>query len=463
MNQWNEVYLIRHAEVETTNNKNNDDPGLSNNGKMQIEFISRQLIGIQFGNIWHSSLKRSRETAALIVGCLKNTDLNQLNLIETELLNEEPNLSDYKNAQVQVNVDKQLEWRGIRKTIHFDETPQGKVARSVLSRGKLLWNRIFAEFEKDSKPDIIVGHGGIFNALICAALKKNVLDFLYDFDNASVLTMHWKKRDSVTIRIPGGISISSKRKTSPSWVKLEGDEAIIFDGKIIKVREFESARNHQENMYSRPIHARRLEYIEDRLRRIVAGKKVLDIGCAEGRVCNIASGHGAKEVHGIDSSKSKIHIAQAMNPNCFFDVADIFGYEKEDKFDVVLCLEFLQHVRDYRRCINIICNLVKEGGHLIISVPNRSLGYQHRPAVISAKLSETEMLKEIGGAGFGVQNALWSFSAEKLLSEILSTNKLVQLNEIYFGDEPWQNQPLDLARRVFLVAEYKKKEIQYNA
>ena len=74
----------------------------------------------------------------------------------------------------------------------------------------------------------------------------------------------------------------------------------------------------------------------------VVGKRVLDVGCCDGRWSSWMLDHGASSVHGIDRNSDYINLgALTIMPNYFssekysFEVVDAFDYQPLEKFDVV--------------------------------------------------------------------------------------------------------------------------------
>ncbi|MCG2690382.1 class I SAM-dependent methyltransferase [Candidatus Parcubacteria bacterium] len=83
------------------------------------------------------------------------------------------------------------------------------------------------------------------------------------------------------------------------------------------------------------------------LNNIKAGERVLDIGCGQGFL-SFSIAQKAKEVIGIDINKK--NIAQASKkfalPNLKFVLGDILKYNFEDKFDVLVLSNVLEHIKE---------------------------------------------------------------------------------------------------------------------
>ncbi len=105
---------------------------------------------------------------------------------------------------------------------------------------------------------------------------------------------------------------------------------------------------------------------------------VLDVGCGGGILTEVMA-QQAKNVTGIDASKENINIASLhateskLNVNYIVTTAEDFSKNNNDNFDVVTCMELLEHVPDPVSIIQACSNMVKPGGHVIFSTINRNI------------------------------------------------------------------------------------------
>jgi 2-polyprenyl-6-hydroxyphenyl methylase/3-demethylubiquinone-9 3-methyltransferase len=123
----------------------------------------------------------------------------------------------------------------------------------------------------------------------------------------------------------------------------------------------------------------RLNYIDER--SDLAGKKVLDVGCGGGILSESMALRGA-QVTGIDMGGKPIKIAQlhALETGIEIDyrkvsaeaLADEIGINNDQQFDVITCLEMLEHVPDPASIINACQRMLKPGGQLFLSTINRN-------------------------------------------------------------------------------------------
>jgi 2-polyprenyl-6-hydroxyphenyl methylase/3-demethylubiquinone-9 3-methyltransferase len=129
----------------------------------------------------------------------------------------------------------------------------------------------------------------------------------------------------------------------------------------------------------RPLHQinpLRLGWIEGLVS--MAGRRVLDIGCGGGILSDAMARRGA-EVTGIDLSAKALKVAQlhaleAQTRNVSYREisAEALALEQPASFDVVTCMEMLEHVPDAASVVKACASLVKPGGWVFFSTINRN-------------------------------------------------------------------------------------------
>jgi 2-polyprenyl-6-hydroxyphenyl methylase/3-demethylubiquinone-9 3-methyltransferase len=128
----------------------------------------------------------------------------------------------------------------------------------------------------------------------------------------------------------------------------------------------------------RPLHEinpLRLEWINGRAP--LAGKNVLDIGCGGGILAESMARKGAN-VTGIDLSEKALKVADLHSLESGVQVkyelisAEGMAAREPGKFDVVTCMEMLEHVPDPSAVVSACAALVKPGGHVFFSTINRN-------------------------------------------------------------------------------------------
>ena len=119
----------------------------------------------------------------------------------------------------------------------------------------------------------------------------------------------------------------------------------------------------------------RLNYINERTP--LAGKKILDVGCGGGILSEGLAFRGA-DVTGIDMGKAPLDVARAhaQTQNLSIDYRQIpveqLAAEMPAAFDIITCMEMLEHVPDPASVVKACAALVKPGGHVFFSTLNRN-------------------------------------------------------------------------------------------
>lgn len=119
----------------------------------------------------------------------------------------------------------------------------------------------------------------------------------------------------------------------------------------------------------------RLNYINDVIG--LKGKRVLDVGCGGGILSESMAEKGAT-VTGIDLGEKALKVAQLHSLESAIEVdyrlvsAEELAVQEAGTYDVVSCLEMLEHVPDPASIVKACAQLVKPGGHVFFSTINRN-------------------------------------------------------------------------------------------
>ena len=119
----------------------------------------------------------------------------------------------------------------------------------------------------------------------------------------------------------------------------------------------------------------RLDWIRQQVK--LAGRKVVDIGCGGGILTESMSAANAT-VTGIDMAEGPLAVAKLHQHESGAEVdyrqctAEELSEAEPGQYDVVTCLEMLEHVPDPSQVIRSCAELVKPGGHVFFSTINRN-------------------------------------------------------------------------------------------
>ena len=148
--------------------------------------------------------------------------------------------------------------------------------------------------------------------------------------------------------------IAKFEKVASQWWELEGDFKPLHQINPIR-RQF--IIQHAQNIF---------------------GKKIIDVGCGGGILAESLAKLGA-EVTGIDMGEEPLNVAKlhALEANVNVTYEKITAEEKatqfSEHFDVVTCMEMLEHVPDPASIIKACSNMVKPGGYVFFSTLNKTI------------------------------------------------------------------------------------------
>ncbi|MEI7341134.1 bifunctional 2-polyprenyl-6-hydroxyphenol methylase/3-demethylubiquinol 3-O-methyltransferase UbiG [Pectobacterium brasiliense] len=120
----------------------------------------------------------------------------------------------------------------------------------------------------------------------------------------------------------------------------------------------------------------RLGYISQHAEGLF-GKKVLDVGCGGGILAESMAREGA-DVTGLDMGAEPLQVARlhALESGVAVDyvqeTVEVHAHAHPGLYDVVTCMEMLEHVPDPQSVVQACARLVKPGGHVFFSTINRN-------------------------------------------------------------------------------------------
>lgn len=152
-----------------------------------------------------------------------------------------------------------------------------------------------------------------------------------------------------------------------------------FDQSEVAKFEQSASRWWDPDSEYKPLHdinPLRLDYIDERA--ALAGKRVADVGCGGGILAESMAARGAQVV-GVDMAGAALSVAKlhTVESGVVLDyrqmTAEQLAAAEPDTFDVVTCMELLEHVPDPASLVAACATLVKPGGHVFFSTLNRNL------------------------------------------------------------------------------------------
>ncbi|MBR9827591.1 MAG: bifunctional 2-polyprenyl-6-hydroxyphenol methylase/3-demethylubiquinol 3-O-methyltransferase UbiG [Oceanospirillales bacterium] len=159
---------------------------------------------------------------------------------------------------------------------------------------------------------------------------------------------------------------------------MKEDRALNLDpAEIAKFEELASRWWDRDSEF-KPLHdinPLRVDFI-DRISQL-AGKKVLDVGCGGG-ILSEAMAHRGATVSGIDMGEAPLKVAKlhglesGVSVNYRRITVEDLADEQPEQFDIVTCMEMLEHVPDPASVVRACARLTKPGGKVFLSTLNRN-------------------------------------------------------------------------------------------
>ncbi|WP_332302999.1 rhamnosyltransferase WsaF family glycosyltransferase [Rhizobium sp. GR12] len=105
--------------------------------------------------------------------------------------------------------------------------------------------------------------------------------------------------------------------------------------------------------------------------KFAKGAKILDIGCGVGYGSAILADAGAESVTAFDLSAEAIEHARTFyaRPSISFETGDATAFSYEEKFDLIVCFELIEHVPNPDKTFECIMSCLAEDGILVMSTP----------------------------------------------------------------------------------------------
>jgi len=102
-----------------------------------------------------------------------------------------------------------------------------------------------------------------------------------------------------------------------------------------------------------------------------APRAVIDVGCGAGNLLrSVVEKTTPDRVVGIDYATAGIRRAKQLVPSGDFRAESLYDVDLDEKFDLVLCTEVLEHVRDPEGAVEVLVRLCARPGAIVITVPD---------------------------------------------------------------------------------------------
>jgi 2-polyprenyl-3-methyl-5-hydroxy-6-metoxy-1,4-benzoquinol methylase len=132
----------------------------------------------------------------------------------------------------------------------------------------------------------------------------------------------------------------------------------------------------QYTKYNRYSELKKLDWIVETVEHHKADRpansvNILDIGCGKGNI-SLALASLGYTIHGIDLDSNEISYASYGNtfPNASFEVGDAENINVQNRWDIIICSEILEHLSFPESLTRKLPEVVKRGGIIIVTIPN---------------------------------------------------------------------------------------------
>jgi SAM-dependent methyltransferase len=149
----------------------------------------------------------------------------------------------------------------------------------------------------------------------------------------------------------------------PKSIMPDAEQTITFSGEFFVPGQ--SGNRIEED------HFHRYEFA----RSFAKGKSILDIACGFGYGGPILMAAGATSYDGVDINEELVSNAKSTygHTGARYHHGDIRHFSADRPFDLIVCFETIEHLRDYRAALRNLATLLDRNGLLLISSPNRPI------------------------------------------------------------------------------------------
>ena len=159
---------------------------------------------------------------------------------------------------------------------------------------------------------------------------------------------------------------------------------------------------------------------------------LLDAGSGEGAPLTIVQARRFRKCSFVALDLYQKHPAggnAAIPANIVFVEDDLFRYEAREQFDIIFCLDVLEHIENYRRVLELFNKWTKSGGKLILHVPS---DHQFRYFIQNNILSHSNERQRIGD--YHVREG---FNLKEIISDIINARFEIINTRYTFSPFTW--------------------------
>ena len=138
-------------------------------------------------------------------------------------------------------------------------------------------------------------------------------------------------------------------------------------------------------------------------------RSILDVGCGQGSLLTeLKMEFPYIEPNGVDISKSAIELAQQRLPNGRFAVLDVARESLDEKYDLVICSEVLEHIPDDDTALRNLRSMTRQ--YLLISTPQGRMREFEKQVGHVRNYAHGELVRKLESEGFMILSVLeWGF------------------------------------------------------
>ena len=183
-----------------------------------------------------------------------------------------------------------------------------------------------------------------------------------------------------------------------------------IDPRALSVAEYDQGwENQWDDMKRYGPFSRHLRRLIVDLVRPLEFESVLDVGCGQGMfLAELQAEFPCMKPHGIDISPTAVKLAQSRVRGGRFEVLDLATGYLDEKFDLVICSEVLEHIQADRMAISHLAAMT--GKHLVVTTPQGRM----RPSEVMMghvrNYGYEELVQKLVQGGLRVKQAIqWGF------------------------------------------------------